>query len=117
MDSGEIKRLMALPEDALLKELGSGAHGAFPQDAIARGSRVLARLRDAAQQAICSNAKIREISQDGDKVALAGAIADLLATQFDVTPAATVSVLIVRSGVANYCSAVWGSGSDDATDR
>ncbi|MFD9807679.1 hypothetical protein ACFWZZ_10520 [[Kitasatospora] papulosa] len=116
MEREELERLMALPEDALLKELGSSAHGSFPQDALARGARIFARLQDATQQAICTNTSIQKICQSGDRVALAGAITDLLATQFHITPAGTVAVLLVRSGVANYCQAYWGPDASNGTD-
>ncbi|WP_224277365.1 hypothetical protein [Streptomyces sp. LS1784] len=117
MEREAIERLMALPEDALLKELGSSAHGAFPQDALARGAQIFARLQEAARQAICTNTAIQKVCQSGDQVALIGAITDLLATQFDVTPAGTVAVLLVRSGVANYCRVYWGPDASDGTDR
>ncbi|MEV4677310.1 hypothetical protein AB0K34_37130 [Actinomadura sp. NPDC049382] len=117
IERDEIVRLMSLSDDTLLAELGSSAHAAFPQDALRRGRQVLARLRDASREAICGNARIKQIAQDGDKVALAGAIADLLATQFAVAPAATVSVLLVRSGVTDYCSAYWSPEAGDGIDR
>ncbi|GAA2282505.1 hypothetical protein GCM10010430_80420 [Kitasatospora cystarginea] len=101
---------MTLSDDDLLTELGLSAHGSFPQDALNRGARILVRLQEAARQAICGSEKIKKITQDDDKIALTGAIADLLASQFGVVPAATVAVLIVRSGVASYCSVPWGHG-------
>ncbi|MGW8890075.1 hypothetical protein [Streptomyces sp. NPDC055749] len=116
IERDEIERLMTLADDDLLKELGSAAHGAFPQDALNRGTRVLARWMDATRQALCQSAKIKKVTQDGDKVATAGAIADLLASQFGVVPAATVAVLIVRSGMTSYCAVYWAPEATDDAD-
>lgn len=103
----EIAQLWGQSDEVLLKAIGTDVHGAFPQDALERGAKVLDRLRAAAQDAICTSPRIRALVQNADRLALSMAVAELLASRFGVDAAGPVAVLIVRAGVTEYCRLHW----------
>lgn len=95
-------------EARLLAELGTYGNDAAPRDPIDRGLRIYSALERQLRSSICGSEQIRSLVADGsDELALATALADLLATISHQIPAATVSALLIKSGLHRYCADVW----------
>jgi hypothetical protein len=102
-----IQQLMDKSDMDLLVALGSTSHGSLPSDAFERGTRIMARIRNAMKEKVCRNETVIAAARADGKIALTTAVADLLAPQFGLIPAATASILLVRSGIDMYCQSVW----------
>lgn len=106
---GQVASLIDLEENALLLRLADEvALGLGPLDPDRK--RSIARAWFGAQRerlrvVICADPQIRALreSTSGDRVALAAALADLVATLTGNLGAATVAVLIVRTGIDSLC--------------
>lgn len=94
--------LAASPVD-LLRRLGATHEAAFPGDLYERGIEFMDRILDHLLVVICASAAAREAQRRGDTISLFTAVADLLAAQIGVLPAATAAALIVKIGFDRLC--------------
>jgi hypothetical protein len=101
--------LISLDEDALLERLADEVTlGVGPVDP--SGKRAIARAwmdaqRQRLRRALCHKPQIEtlRVSASSDSLNLAAAVADLIASITGTLPAATVAMLLVRTGLDRLC--------------
>jgi hypothetical protein len=106
----EISALVDLDEDALLVRLaGEVVLGVGPLDP--NRKRSIARSwmeaqRDRLRSAVCGSAQIEVLRQSAsdERIETAAAVADLVAAVTGKLPAATVAMLLVRTGLDSLCA-------------
>jgi len=115
----EIERVSALPDDALLGELGravlkhkEGSLQARPPSLarlIREGRDWLAAEHDKLRLAICNDPRVRTAatSEPGGTEKLVRAVADAISAVVIYVPAGTLAEILVRDGIPKYCEAIW----------
>jgi hypothetical protein len=106
----QVASLVGLDEDALLVRLADEVVlGVGPLDPDRK--RMIARAwvdaqRERLRSAICANPRIRQLHETAseDILELAAAVADLVASITGNLPAATLAVLLVRTGLGGLCA-------------
>lgn len=92
----------------VLAELGASGTDAFPGAAIEKGLRLFTNVQTALRAKVCGDQGLRNlVEQRSNELTIAGAVYDLIAGTTGHLPGASVAVLIVQHGLADYCSAVW----------
>jgi hypothetical protein len=110
MDDVDLVHLLSLDEDALLERLAEEvivAAGPLDRERKRQLARVwLDAQRTRLREAVCGHAIAQDIAsrKDDDLVDSLAALADLVASVTGKLPAATVAVLLVRSGLDRLCA-------------
>lgn len=114
----EIRAKLLLSDDQLLIEVGQSlGKGATFTDAKRRGHQVVENLSRRLKASVCSNSKVIACHKatKTDDVQLVAAIVDCIVGALHGISAATVAVLIYRTGLTKYCGPGWPpEGPDEA---
>lgn len=106
----EVRRKLELSDDELLAELGQSlGKGATFTDRLKRGRQVFENLGHQLRVTICSNAGVIGCyrASKGDAATLVATIIDAIGGSLHGIAPATVSVLLLRMGLTNYCGSGW----------
>jgi hypothetical protein len=104
----ELEQALNSDERTLLAELGTYGTDATPRDPVEKGVRIFTALSRKLKTNICSSEELRRLVEDeAEELTLAVALADLVATMSHQIPAATVTALILKTGLYRYCDDLW----------
>lgn len=114
MREAEIIRLLDLPEEKLLEEVGTNLAGTLTLGATStakENAETARRWLDGNRLKICqalgNSERVKSFFENGrasDRVELVAACVDALSIVFTVTPIALIAVIIVRRGVREVCN-------------
>lgn len=104
----ELEAALLASHDELLIELGTYGADVGPRDAIDKGIRVYRSLSRKLERQVCESPRVRELVQDhAEPLALAGAVADVIASEKHQVPVATLAALMVKSSLSQFCDSYW----------
>ncbi|HWY17701.1 MAG TPA: hypothetical protein VNY27_03200 [Solirubrobacteraceae bacterium] len=94
-------------EEALIS-LGAFGADVGPRDALEKGARVYRAISEKLRDQVCESERVRQlVLEEADRLTLAGAIADVIASANHQLPVATVAALMTKSGLSQYCASHW----------
>lgn len=109
----EIEARLELPQEMLLLELagaaGLGASPPTPSD----GQAIFRNWSRKVQAEVCRDPEVRRLHGvlGHKRMELACVIAECLIQKFTGIPAATIAILLMREGLAGFCSVHWGQSA------
>ena len=106
----EVRRKLGLSDDELLAELGQAlGKGATFTDALKRGRQVFENLSRELRGQICFNAEVIRCykASKSDAATVIATIVDAIGGSLHGIAPATLSILLFRTGLTNYCGSGW----------